>query len=506
MNWKSFRRRWVIPLVLIGIMVVASLVIISVYLEPNNFLPTKEDAEVPSSVVPSTNVTNPPTLPAENASVTGKRWNKTFGGAFDTRANSVRQTSDGGYIVTGYVDYPLTVPKNRNGTQIIGTQTISQYNVYLLKTDAYGSLVWNKSFGGLSTSNCPGYDNVLCALNWNKSSGGLSTAIGNSARQTSDGGYIVVGKYQSAKLHNRTYDFDYNDLDYDTGSEVYLIKTDANGNMQWDKTFSGEYYDEIGYDVQQTSDGGYFIVGTTNSYRVCKKCANPLLRFPNDIYLIKTDANGNNVWNKTIGDIYIDSEPTVQQTSDGGYIAVGAAASFVDTGAVDVYLLKIDANGNKSWEKTVSRNGEAGFLSISVQQTSDGGYITGLIEETNLTGRVKHLIKTDSSGNIQWDKTFKLEDNKSFIYSDQQTSDGGYITVGFTPSAQVYLTKTDAYENKIWERILRGDTGTYSVQQTSDGGYVISTGTYIDKAFWRTGSGYPRFNIYLIKTDANGNV
>jgi hypothetical protein len=236
------------------------------------------------------------------------------------------------------------------------------------------------------------------------------------------------------------------------------------------------------------------------------KCANPLLRAPVDIYLIKTDANGNKMWNKTIGDIYIDDKPTVQQTSDGGYIAVGAAASFVDTGVVDVYLLKIDANGNKSWGKTVSRNGEAGFLSISVQQVSDGGYIIGLVEEANLTGREKHVIKTDANGNIQWDKTFKLEDKNSFIYSDQQTSDGGYITVGLTRSGSIYLTKTDAYGNKVWERILRDkdDIGTYSVQQTSDGGYIISTGTLTDKVFWVQDISI--FNIYLIKTDENGNV
>jgi hypothetical protein len=494
-NVFSKKMYWFIPLVLIGIIAVG-LIITFVY------LPAKENAGILGNVTPPANLTNSPTPPAQKESAAEKGWNKTFGGGIDTRANSVRQTSDGGYIVTGYVDYGLIIPKERNGTQII-----PQNNIYLLKTDAHGNIVWNKSFGGrLSISDCSGYDNAVCTLNWNKSSGGLSQAMGNSVRQTSDGGYIIVGKYQSGKLHNRTSPTDYALVDYVTGAEVYLIKTDANGNMQWDKTFGGEYYDEIGYDVQQTSDGGYFIVGTTNSYRVCKKCANPLLRAPMDIYLIKTDANGNKVWNKTIGEMYIDTGYPVQQTFDGGYIAVGVAASFIDNGVADVYLLKIDANGNKSWGKTFGRNksSEAGF---SVQQASDGGYIIGLVEEVNLTGREKHLIKTDANGNMQWDKTFRWEEDKNpFVYSDQQTSDGGYITVGLTLSSSTYLTKTDAYGNKVWERIFRDKDyiGTRSVQQTSDGGYIISTGTLTDKAFSETG--YPKVNIYLIKTDANGNV
>jgi hypothetical protein len=292
------------------------------------------------------------------------------------------------------------------------------------------------------------------------------------------------------------------ELSYDKGDDVFLIKTDANGNMQWNKTF-GEYYNEAGHSVQQTSDGGYIIVGEMASYRMLPALPGieEVFSPTEDVYLIKTDANGNRVWEKTFGGRYLDIGYSVKQTSDGGYIIVGVILQKSNTFYfLDVYLIKTDKDGNKVWEKALEGNkSEIGY---SVQQTSDGGYIvTGQTVWSPLGGTGGYfkksdvlLIKADANGNKVWEKTYG-GNTMDRGYSVQQTNDGGYVITGDT-AGYLYLIKTDANGNKIWEKAFKGgETSPFtgqSVQQTSDGGYIIA------------GSAPDLF--YLIKTDANGNV
>jgi hypothetical protein len=302
-------------------------------------------------------------------------WEKTFGGAGDDRGYSVQQTSDGGYIIVGE-------------TWTSG----GWYDVYLVKVDANGNMQWSKTFGGLNHD-------------W-----------GFSVQQTRDGGYIIVGVTTS----------------YGAGwADVYLIKVDANGNMQWSKTFGGLNHD-WGFSVQQTRDGGYIIVGATMSYGAGGY----------DVYLVKVDANGNMQWNKTFGGRGDDRGRSVQQTSDGGYIIVGE--TWTSGGWYKVYLVKVDANGNMQWSKTFGGRGDD--WGYSVQQTSDGGYIiVGATTSYGAGGEDVYLIKVNANGNMQWNKTFGGR-NHDRGYSVQQTSDGGYIIVGETRSYgaggyDVYLIK-----------------------------------------------------------------
>jgi hypothetical protein len=181
-------------------------------------------------------------------------------------------------------------------------------------------------------------------VEWEKTFGGTKSDWGYSVQQTRDGGYIIVGWTESFGAG---------------GLDVYLIKVDANGNMQWSKTFGGG---DGGSSVQQTRDGGYIIVGWTRSFGAGLA----------DVYLIKVDANGNMQWSKTFGCRGDDRGYSVQQTSDGGYIIVGYTESY-GAGGEDVYLIKVDANGNMQWSKTFGGSGDDG--GSSVQQTSDGGYI-----------------------------------------------------------------------------------------------------------------------------------
>ncbi|MEO0183380.1 MAG: T9SS type A sorting domain-containing protein, partial [candidate division WOR-3 bacterium] len=293
---------------------------------------------------------------------------------------------------------------------------------------------------------------------------------GRSVQQTQDGGYIICG-------YTRSYGAGYND--------IYLIKTDENGNQLWYKTFGGSLFDE-GYSVQQTNDGGYIMTGYVGFEQLC---------------LIKTDANGNQVWLKTFGGSGVDWGYSVQQTQDGGYIIAGRTTSF-GAGYYDVYIIKTDADGNQLWYKTFGgSNYDDGR---SIQQTQDGGYIIAgsTLPPDSSNSRV-YLIKTDSDGNLLWYKTFsgiRAAEGRSV----QQTQDGGYIIAGTTyiqdQQYYLYLIKADADGNQVWYKTYSGlaHAQGYSVRQTRDGGYIIAGVTAISPPAV-TGS------AYLIKTDADGN-
>jgi hypothetical protein len=170
--------------------------------------------------------------------------------------------------------------------------------------------------------------------------------------------------------------------DYD----IFLIKTDANGNLQWAKIYGGTYWDEA-FSVQQTFDGGYILAGYTLSFGAGYY----------DAFLVKMDANGNVQWANTYGGTGYEVASSVQQTFDSGYILAGYTLSS-STGYFDIFLIKTDANGNIIWAKTYGgTNGEG---ASSVQQTSDGGYIVaGGTDSFGAFGDI-FLIKTDANGSI----------------------------------------------------------------------------------------------------------
>jgi uncharacterized delta-60 repeat protein len=340
-------------------------------------------------------------------------------------------------------------------------------------TLGFWSEVFAESFG------CPrlySSHNPMSGTSFAKTYGGADWELAYSVQHTSDGGYIVAGYTYS--------------LGVDSG-DIFLIKTDANGNLQWAKTYRGTDWDEA-YSVQQTSDGGYIVAGWTSSFGAGGS----------DIFLIKTNANGNIQWAKTYGGTSYDWAYSVQQTSDGGYIVAGTTWSF-GAGGSDIFLIKTDANGNIQWAKTYGGTYED--YAYSVQQTSDGGYIVaGLTDSFGADYDDIFLIKTDASGNIIWAKIYRGTEWDG-AFSVHQTSEGGYIVAGVTYSfsagwSDIFLIKTNANGNVQWAKTYGGGSfdKAYSVQQTPDGGYIVAGFT---TSF---GAGY--YDIFLIKTDANGNI
>ena len=370
-------------------------------------------------------------------------WSNSYGGIDTEYGYSVNLTTDGCYIMGGY--------SNSFGA--------GDNDVYLVKTDADGDTLWTRTYGGIGTDKC------------------------KSVQQCSDGGYIIAGETNSFGAGN-----------YD----IYLIKTDANGDTLWTRTFGGTGIDR-GESVIEATDDGYIVTGTTGSFGAGGK----------DVYLIKTDANGNTLWTKTFGAINNEEGQSVLQTTDGDYIIAGFTNSF-GAGGNDVYLIKTDVNGDTLWTSTHGgTNDDRGY---SVQQCNDGSFVIAGDTKSSGAGLSDfYLVKTDANGETLWTNAY----GGSAIdigYSVQQDSDGGYIIAGSTQSFNVgyfdiYLVKTDAIGDTLWTRTYGSFDYEHgrSVQLTTDGNYVVAGWTFSYgpgiTAFWLlkiTGEGtsfYPPENL-----------
>lgn len=337
-------------------------------------------------------------------------WSKTYGGAGNDGAYSVMQTKEGGYALAGFA-----------------TSGGNNHDFWLIKTDSTGIVQLTKTYGGY------GIDDAYSVI------------------ETLDGGYALAGFTNSSGAGN-----------YDG----WLVKLDSEGNMQWNNTYGGATADDL-YIVVQTDDGGYALVGYSTSFGAGAA----------DGRLVKVDSSGNLVWSQTYGGAGVDDAVNMVQTSDGGYALVGFTRSF-GAGGTDFWLVKVDAEGVLQWNKTYG--GPSDDSAHSIVQTSDGGYaLAGFTYSFGSGDKDFWLVKVDSQGNMEWNKTFGgtgIDDAVSLV----KTSDGGYVLAGCTSSwgagsNDVWVVKTDSFGNLVWSQTYGGAGAdyAYSIIQASDGGYAL---------------------------------
>jgi len=328
----------------------------------------------------------------------------------------------------GIGDYANSVQLTADDGYIVAgvTQTGA---VSVLRIDKSGNIIWQKTYSGTH-----------------------GEAVASSVQLTADGGYVVAGYTNS----------------FSTGLyDAWLLKLDAEGNVIWQKGY-GDAVDHIANSVQGTIDGGYIVAGTTN----------PFASGVGHAWLVKLDAGGNVVWQKTYGGTRHDSALSAKPTSDGGYIVAGETLSFgvqsVPGGIGDAWVFKLDASGNVMWQKTFG--GEGIDWANSVQPTADGGYIVAATTDLGSTpgNFLPWILKLDAAGNVIWQKTYGT--GAGIAYSVLQATDGGYIVTGFL-NLSILILKLDAGGNVIWLRGY-GDTNggaqAYSTQLTADDGYIVA--------------------------------
>lgn len=352
-----------------------------------------------------------------------KEWEKTYGGNRNDELRSVIQTSDGGYLIGG-----------QSNSDAGGDKTDSAYSIgtdyWIIKITADGTKQWDKTYGGTGADN-------------------LATAV-----QTSDGGYLLGGLSNSPANGIKT-ENPYGE------SDSWVIKLDANGTKEWDKTLGGSLRDDVS-SLIQASDGGYIVGCNSDSEISGNKTAGSKGSY--DYWIVKLSASGTKLWDKTYGGNGFDRGPVIARTEDNGYLLAGNSSSGSDGdktapafGDDDLWIVKINSEGEKQWDK--SYGGNEYDLIHSIQPTSDGGYLIGMVYYSDLgdtkTDPTRDLddnwiIKIDANGSKLWDKNLGGSPTSvSTLAGAFTTSDGGYLITGYSYSNNPGGDKTEVGQG-VW--------------------------------------------------------
>ncbi|MFC1591403.1 LamG-like jellyroll fold domain-containing protein [Thermodesulfobacteriota bacterium] len=348
-------------------------------------------------------------------------WIKTYGTSTKEKVSSIQEVPGGGFVMVG-------------NTGLSGADGV--YDDFLvIRTDANGNIIWQNTYGGsfndaaFSVRNTPdgnfvvaGYDGSYGAgktdfmvmkiaqdgsVLWGKTYGGSDYEYAYFLQVTQDDGYVVVGFTDSFGLQ---------------GDDVWILKLDAGGNILWQNTYGGTGSDQATC-IQQTQDGGYIVAGFSDSQGLGVY----------NMLVMKLDAAGLPVWQKIYGGLGNDYARSVVQTQDGGYIVAGYTESF---GVLDKdsWVVKLDANGNPVWQRTYGGSDED--IAHDIHANADGGYIVagGTLSFGN-GNRDIWLIQLDAAGTPVWQKTYGgSEMDNPGNFSVVQEQGAGYIVTGFTDS------------------------------------------------------------------------
>lgn len=387
-------------------------------------------------------------------------WQNTIGGSLEDHLFSIQQSNDGGYILGGFSNSNISGDKTEN--------CLGESDYWIVKLDSLGNIQWQNTIGG---------DNSDALF---------------SLQQTIDGGYILGGYSNSNISSDKTEDSN-GDYDY------WIVKVNSTGNIQWQNTIGGSGNDRL-YSISETTDGGYILGGFSYSDISGDKTENS--NGVNDYWVIRIDGSGNIQWQNTIGGNFDDWLLYIKETSDEGYLLGGYSSSNISgdksensKGGWDYWIVKIDSVGNIQWQKTIG--GSSDDLLFLIDKCINGGYIFGGYSNSNISGDKTEnskgsydywIVKTDNFGNILWQRTIGGS-GKDELYAIQQTIDGGFILGGLSNSNisgdktennkggdDYWIVKTDSIGNIEWQKTIGGSNNEklYSVvKQTINGGYIV---------------------------------
>ncbi len=389
-------------------------------------------------------------------------WVKTFGGTNEDSALSVVESTDGGYVLAGYT-------QSTDGD--ISDKTATDSDFWALKLTKEGTISWSKTYGGSDDERA---EKIIT---------------------TKDGGYILVG-------YNRSSD---GDVTVNEGLQDYwIIKIDASGTLQWQKSFGFPGIDRA-FSVIQTSDDGFFVTGFFdvslsngggNDGPVAGK--NTQKHGVGEFWGIKLNAAGDKEWRRYFGGSDNDRSYDVIQTKDNGYLMIGSTESpsgdfdiSINNGAYDYWVVKIDSTGNKVWEKTyggleidiaygIAAVGDGTYIIVGDSRSSDG-------DVTNAKGNADlWIIKINDSGNLLWEKTYggaKFDTGRGI----HKTQDGYYLITGNSRSNDIDLDKNngqsdvlsiiiDSEGKVLWKSTLGGDKAEFATGciETTDKKIIIA--------------------------------
>ncbi len=408
-----------------------------------------------------------------------KQWDYRFGGADEDFLNSFQQTADGGYVLAGFSQSPISGDKSKN--------TRGLWDYWMVKIDSIGTKKWDKDLGGTE-------DDRLYAM-----------------QQTTDGGYILAGSSNSGISGDKS-EANWDSVNF--SHDFWIVKTDTIGNRIWDKDFGGTADDNL-VSIQQTTDGGYILGGSSNS-RIGGDKTQPnwdTINYTSDFWIVKLNSSGNKQWDKDFGTTGDDQLTSVRQTSDGGYILAGQTSSGISgdktqpsNGQIDYWIIKVDSLGNKLWDSDFG--GSENDILYAIKVTADGGCVLAGVSSSGISGNKTQpnwdatnttydywIVKVNSTGIMQWDKDFGGTLSEPRLGSISQTLDGGYLATGISYSSisgnktesnlgieQIWVVKTDSLGTIAWDKtvftIAEEEFG-YAIQ-SSDGCYITANGTPAD--------------------------
>ncbi len=421
------------------------------------------------------------------------QWQKTIGSSGYDFLNSIGQTSDGGYILGGYSD-----------GNISGFKSEDNYggdDYWIVKMNAVGVVEWENTVGGGN------FDRFY------------------SVEETPDEGFILGGQSLSgggwgdkSESNKGGYDF-------------WIVKLDENGVVEWDRSYGGTGNDQL-YSAQPTADGGFILAGTSDSGISGDKTEDRVGN--SDFWVIKTDATGNIIWQNDIGGLMFDNVYSAYETADGGYILGGTSTSGIsgdkteaNFGGVDYWIVKLNASGTVVWNKTFG--GTLSDYLYTVIPTADGGSIAAGLSDSGLTGNKTDntnggndywIIKLDNSGNITWQNSIGGSGSDlSFVNAIAQTSDGGYALAAYSQSTisgdkteantgswDYWIMKLNSTGSIIWQTVLGGSGGDYAnaISATADEGFIIGGYSYSNASGEKTEDGFGDADYWVMKLEGTG--